>query len=413
MSDIVIRAENLGKRYRIGERQKYLALRDVLARAISAPARLFRARSPASANGRPSHIWALKDVCFEVRQGEVVGIIGRNGAGKTTLLKLLARVTRPTEGRAQVKGRVGSLLEVGTGFHYELTGRENVFLSGAILGMHKKEIERKFDEIVEFAEVGEFIDTPLKRYSTGMQTRLAFSVAAHLEPEILLVDEVLSVGDLQFQKKCLGKMGDVAKTGRTILFVSHQMNQIRRLCGRVLWVDGGRIRQTGPTAEVVSSYEIAMAGAGSRGRQASDGPQARARFRGWEIEEPETEPCNVLTSLGPVGISFLLDVHEPVRMGHHGIALFNVERQLMWAWATNNLALSPGEHVLRYTFPFLPLRPGPYYWQVSLYDEYGLVDFWECVPEMIIAAESHQHPLDQWTGVLNVPCVFAIRDSGG
>jgi len=230
MNPVVIRGEGLGKRYRLGERERYLALRDVLARAFSAPASLFRARKPTSPNGAATHIWALKGVSFEVHQGEVVGVIGRNGAGKTTLLKILARVTRPTEGRAQVRGRVGSLLEVGTGFHYELTGRENVFLSGAILGMSNAEIRRKFDEIVAFAEVGKFIDTPLKRYSSGMQTRLAFSVAAHLEPEILLVDEVLSVGDLQFQKKCLGKMGDVAQGGRTILFVSHQMNQIRRLC---------------------------------------------------------------------------------------------------------------------------------------------------------------------------------------
>jgi len=413
MNPVVIRGEGLGKRYRLGERERYLALRDVLARAFSAPASLFRARKPTSPNGAATHIWALKGVSFEVHQGEVVGVIGRNGAGKTTLLKILARVTRPTEGRAQVRGRVGSLLEVGTGFHYELTGRENVFLSGAILGMSNAEIRRKFDEIVAFAEVGKFIDTPLKRYSSGMQTRLAFSVAAHLEPEILLVDEVLSVGDLQFQKKCLGKMGDVAQGGRTILFVSHQMNQIRRLCERVVWVDGGHIRQEGPTAKVVSDYEIAMTTAGWGGRDGSDASQGRTGFRGWEIVEPRAEPSNVLTTLGPVGVSFVLDVHKPVRMGTHGVALFNAERQLMWAWAAYNLVLTSGKHVFRYTFPVLPLRPGPYYWQVSLYDEHGLVDFWECVPEMIIAAESHQHPLDQWTGVLNLPCDFAIRDFEG
>jgi ABC-type polysaccharide/polyol phosphate transport system ATPase subunit len=413
MSDIVIHVENLGKRYRIGERERYLALRDVLARAVSTPARLFGPRKPSSPNGDATHIWALKDVSFEVHQGEVVGIIGRNGAGKTTLLKILAQVTRPTEGRARLKGRVGSLLEVGTGFHPELTGRENVYLSGAILGMRKKEIERKFDEIVGFSEVEKFIDTPLKHYSSGMQMRLAFAVAAHLEPEILLVDEVLAVGDAEFQRKCIGKMGDVAKEGRTILFVSHQMNQIRRLCGRVVWVDGGHIREAGPTAKVVSDYEMAMTAGEWGGRKALDAPQGKARFRRWEIVEPRAEPSNLLTTLGPVVISFVLDVHKRVRMGHHGIALFNVERQLMWAWAANNLALSPGERVLRYTFPALPLRPGPYYWQVSLYDEDGLVDYWECVPEMVIAAESHQHALDQWNGVLNVPCVFAIQDPGG
>jgi lipopolysaccharide transport system ATP-binding protein len=250
----VIHVENLGKRYRIGQRERYLALRDVLARAASAPARLFRARKPASSNGDPTHIWALKDVSFDVRQGEVVGIIGRNGAGKTTLLKILARVAKPTEGFAEVRGRMGSLLEVGTGFHPELTGRENVFLSGAILGMSKAEIQRKFDEMVAFAEVEKFIDTPVKHFSSGMQMRLAFAVAAHLEPEILLVDEVLAVGDLNFQKKCLGKMGDVARAGRTVIVVSHNMNAILTLCSRAVLLADGMMVQDGPAAEVTGRY---------------------------------------------------------------------------------------------------------------------------------------------------------------
>jgi len=254
MSDIVIRAEGLGKRYRIGERERYLALRDILARAVSAPARLFRRRKPASPNADATHIWALKDVSFEVHQGEVVGIIGRNGAGKTTLLKILAQVTRPTEGHARLKGRVGSLLEVGTGFHPELTGRENVSLSGAILGMRKRDIERKFDEIVAFAEVERFIDTPLKHYSSGMQMRLAFAVAAHVEPEILLVDEVLAVGDVQFQKKCLGKMREVSREGRTVLFVSHNMGAVVGLCSRGLLLNMGGIERVGNISEVVAKY---------------------------------------------------------------------------------------------------------------------------------------------------------------
>ncbi|MGD0182417.1 MAG: ABC transporter ATP-binding protein, partial [Terriglobales bacterium] len=227
MSETVIHVAGLGKRYRVGERARYFALRDVLARAFKPTLRR---------NGRRQsvdYLWAMRGVSFDVPRGEVIGLIGRNGAGKTTLLKILSRITRPTEGFAEIHGRVGSLLEVGTGFHPELTGRENLFLSGAILGMRKSEITRKFDEIVGFAGVERFIDTPLKHFSTGMQMRLAFAVAAHLEPEILLVDEVLAVGDLEFQKKCLGKMQDVSKSGRTIIFVSHQMNQIRRLCERV------------------------------------------------------------------------------------------------------------------------------------------------------------------------------------
>jgi lipopolysaccharide transport system ATP-binding protein len=254
MSDIVIRVENLGKRYRIGERERYLALRDILARAVSAPVRLFRARKPSSSNGHATHIWALKDLSFGVRQGEVVGIIGRNGAGKSTLLKILARITKPSRGHAKVRGRMGSLLEVGTGFHHELTGRENVFLSGAILGMSKTEIERKFDEIVAFSEVENFIDTPLKHYSSGMQMRLAFAVAAHLEPEILLVDEVLAVGDIAFQKKCLGKMGDISKTGRTIIFVSHNMGAVRTLCTTGLLLRSGKLAASGAIETVIDTY---------------------------------------------------------------------------------------------------------------------------------------------------------------
>ena len=254
MTEVVIRTASLSKRYRIGERERYLALRDVLTRALRAPTRMLRPRMSTSGNGDHSHIWALKDVSLEVRKGEVVGIIGRNGAGKTTLLKILARVTKPTSGFAEVRGRMGSLLEVGTGFHPELTGRENVFLSGAILGMSRTEIQRKFDEIVAFAEVEKFIDTPLKYYSTGMQMRLAFAVAAYLEPEILLVDEVLAVGDQRFQDKCLRKMGQVQKQGRTILFVSHSMAAVQRLCTRVLVVEHGQIREDSDPISAIAGY---------------------------------------------------------------------------------------------------------------------------------------------------------------
>src|SRR5438876_7026469 len=238
MTTTVIHAEKLSKRYRIGEHLRYQALRDVLTRAL---------RSPLSFLRRSHHetFWALHEVSLDVREGEVLGLIGRSGAGKTTLLKILSRITRPTSGWAEIRGRVGSLLEVGTGFHPELTGRENTFLSGAILGMSKREISRKFDEIVSFAELEKFIDTPVKYYSSGMYVRLAFAVAAHLEPEILLVDEVLAVGDLEFQKKCLGRMSEVSKAGRTIVFISHQMGQIRRLCERVIWVDHGVIKKDG------------------------------------------------------------------------------------------------------------------------------------------------------------------------
>jgi lipopolysaccharide transport system ATP-binding protein len=262
MSEIVIKVEHLSKQYRIGAREGYMTFRETLVDAAKAPLQGLRglfARHSSLVTRDSQTIWALKDVSFEVKQGEVVGIIGRNGAGKSTLLKILSRITEPTEGRVELRGRVGSLLEVGTGFHPELTGHENIYLYGAILGMDRWEITRKFDEIVAFAELEKFIDTPVKKYSSGMYMRLAFAVAAHLEPEILLVDEVLAVGDAAFQKKCLGKMGDVAGQGRTVLFVSHQMNAIEQLCSRALLLEQGRVKQTDSNVrELVRAYLLSL-----------------------------------------------------------------------------------------------------------------------------------------------------------
>lgn len=260
MSDIVIAAEGLGKKYLIGhecEREQYTALRDVIGRTIKGFARsardMVRGRQLILGD-EVEEFWALRDVNFEIKRGEVVGILGRNGAGKSTLLKILSRITEPTVGRVEIRGRVASLLEVGTGFHPELTGRENIFLNGAILGMTRSEIRRKFDEIVDFAGVEKFLDTPVKRYSSGMYVRLAFAVAAHLEPEILVVDEVLAVGDAEFQKKCLGKMQDVASEGRTVLFVSHNMAAIKGFCENSLWLDAAKIRKFGLSSHVIADY---------------------------------------------------------------------------------------------------------------------------------------------------------------
>jgi lipopolysaccharide transport system ATP-binding protein len=257
----IIQVEKLGKRYRIGTSgPRYGTLRDSVTQTLSAPFKRFRRNrnghltSDLRSLTSGDSIWALKDVSFEVMPGEVVGIIGRNGAGKSTLLKVLSRITEPTTGAVDIYGRVSSLLEVGTGFHPELTGRENIFLNGAILGMRRAEIEDKFDEIVAFAEVDKFLDTQVKHYSTGMRLRLAFAVAAHLEPEILVIDEVLAVGDAQFQKKCLGKMGEVSKQGRTVLFVSHNMTAVKNLCHRCVWLNEGRVIEDGPTERVVSNY---------------------------------------------------------------------------------------------------------------------------------------------------------------
>jgi lipopolysaccharide transport system ATP-binding protein len=261
MSDIAIKVENLGKSYLVGHesagKEHYTALRDVLARN----AKSFARKTKDMLSGKPivqgdevEEFWALKDINFEIKQGERVGVIGRNGAGKSTLLKILSRITEPTTGRVSINGRVASLLEVGTGFHPELTGRENIYLNGAILGMSRKEIQRKFDEIVDFAEVEKFLDTPVKRYSSGMYVRLAFAVAAHLEPEILIVDEVLAVGDAEFQRKCLGKMRDVSVGGRTVIFVSHSMSAVSSLCTRCLLFSNGKLALSGTADDVIQHY---------------------------------------------------------------------------------------------------------------------------------------------------------------
>lgn len=257
MSDVAIRVDNLSKKFYLGERVGIKTFREALQELVTAPFRVWRKNG----NGQDQEkvdtdreIWALKGVSFEVKHGEVLGIIGPNGAGKSTLLKILSRITEPTGGYAEIRGRVGSLLEVGTGFHPELTGRENVYLNGAILGMSRAEIRRKFDDIVSFAGVEKFIDTPVKRYSSGMQVRLAFAVAAHLDPEILIIDEVLAVGDAEFQKRCLGKMNEVSRSGRTVLFVSHNMAAVEGLCSRAILVEKGCIVMTGPARSVVDSY---------------------------------------------------------------------------------------------------------------------------------------------------------------
>ena len=250
--EVAIHADGLSKSYRIRQSRSRSSYRTLQEEIIALPRRAFGALRGQS--GTAERFWALEDVSFEVRQGEVLGIIGRNGAGKSTLLKIVSRITEPTRGYAELHGRVGTLLEVGTGFHPELTGRENIFLSGAILGMRRAEIRRRFDEIVEFAEVERFVETPVKHYSSGMYMRLAFSVAAHLDPEILVVDEVLAVGDASFQKKCLGKMDEVAHAGRTVLFVSHNIGAVRSLCHRVVWLEGGRIKLSGPSADVTQEY---------------------------------------------------------------------------------------------------------------------------------------------------------------
>ena len=307
-----ISVKNLGKQYRIGTAQtkfKYGMLREVIVDTVKAPVRIYKSLTGKSARGmtNTASFWALKDISFDVEEGKVLGIVGRNGAGKSTLLKILSRVTEPTMGTVTVRGRVGSLLEVGTGFHPELTGRENIFMNGAILGMKNTEIESKFDEIVDFSEVSQFIDTPVKRYSSGMYLRLAFAVAAHLEPEILVVDEVLAVGDAEFQRKCLGKMGDVAQQGRTVLFVSHNMSAILRLTQEAIVLNKGQLTMRGPTQEAVDFYlSSGQAQAGERFWDAEDIPASSAPFSpiSLKVKDRSGKVVDTVRSTEPVHIEF-------------------------------------------------------------------------------------------------------------
>ena len=412
MTQRSIEARGLSKRYKIGGRQRYVALRDVLTEKFSSPARRLRGEARPEKKVTNNTFWALDDITFDVNEGEIMGIIGRNGAGKTTLLKVLTRITRPTKGHADIYGRVGSLLEVGTGFHPELTGRENVFFNGGILGMTKKEIAGKFDEIVEFAETGKFIDTVVKRYSSGMQVRLAFAVAAHLDPEILLVDEVLTVGDLKFQRKCIEKMADVAESGRTILFVSHQMNQIRRLCKRVIWIDQGKLYRDGTTPAVVSEYESASnaLGDGSQNARAAGGP---TQFFGWWVKEGDRDRSHDLqSSWEPLEVTFLLNVDHPMVSAHQGISLYDSAGTLVWGTGEDGIELAPGQHELTFTLPSLPLKPGHYRWQVSIWEYSNMVDLWDATPELLVATDPVTHWIDQFAGVMNIPGTFSTRSVG-
>jgi len=400
MSDTAISVENVGKRYALSHRgngERYTTLRDVIARQAVAPfkaignkMRVRRSLNGSHSNGStypPSNgsiedFWALKDVSFEVNQGDVIGIIGRNGAGKSTLLKILSRITEPTEGRIRIKGRVASLLEVGTGFHPELTGRENIYLNGSILGMSRAEIKAKFDEIVAFAEVEKFLDTPVKRYSSGMYVRLAFAVAAHLEPEILIVDEVLAVGDAEFQKKCLGKMQDVATGGRTVLFVSHNLDSILRLCGRVLWLNAGSVREIGSPAAIIQAYSRQRTG------DSRTIPLSERQRPHWVRQKVIAREIICLTEDRAIwnypfgstlAFACVIVVTSRISILHFAYSVFTSSGFEIASARAQVKALSPyfepGQYKVRVAVPNLRLAPANYSIQIGIKSESGEEDF--------------------------------------
>lgn len=396
MSEIAIQVTNLAKEYRIGShREPYQTLRETFIHALQAPWRRLNGQAPET----HKRFWALKDVNLSIGQGEVVGVIGRNGAGKSTLLKILSRITAPTKGQIEIVGRVGSLLEVGTGFHPELTGRENIFVNGAILGMKRAEIARKLDEIIAFAEIGDFLDTPIKRYSSGMNLRLAFAVAAHLHPEILLVDEVLAVGDHSFQQKCLGKVDEIAKGGRTVVFVSHQMSQIRRLCGRVIWLRNGLLEADGSPLDVINRYEVHMI-------ERNDAHAVDNNcFLGWRF----FNGGNVLENTDDT-VVLCIDVNVPVRVigGHFGASIIGDDGRIVASWAFDEISLPASRIQLTLKLDSLPIRPGNYSLQFSLFNHGNnltggkVLEIWHAAPRLIINSELFGHPQDRWAGPLNI-----------
>jgi lipopolysaccharide transport system ATP-binding protein len=390
MSDVAVRVVGLGKQYHIGAAQESYdrlgeQIRDLLASPFRRAWKLLRGRASSAAE-LDKTFWALKDTSFEIKSGEIIGIIGANGAGKSTLLKILSRITEPTEGYVDIYGRVGSLLEVGTGFHPELTGRENIFLNGAILGMKRVEIEKKFDEIVEFSEIREFIDTPVKHYSSGMYVRLAFSVAAHLEPEILLVDEVLSVGDAAFQKKCLGKMGDSVRGGRTVLFVSHNLNAVQRLCERTYWINEGRIKQEGPTSEVVESYlesTLQDSNGQQKGRERNTQLDSLAYYQHVRFLDSEGQESLTFAGSTQMTVETKIELNQKpsaVQLGLDittidGIPVSNVNSRILGHYPL----ILEDDSIIRWKIEDLRLVPGRYAINLRIkdIDKREMIDYWE------------------------------------
>lgn len=402
-------ADHLSKQYRLGELNRRMLFREVLANVFK--------QLRTGGRRQAETIWAVSDISFEVQEGQVLGIIGRNGAGKSTLLKLLSRITYPTSGRMQISGRVASLLEVGTGFHEELTGRENIYLNGSILGMKKREIDKHLDSIVDFAGVEKFLDTPVKRYSSGMRLRLGFAVAAHLEPDVLLVDEVLAVGDAGFQKKCLGAMSNLNAGGRTVLFVSHNLTAVENLCPRTIWIDKGSVREDGDSRKVIQSYLETFAEASclqadltmAENRKGS----GEARFTRIEFMDASGRPVDVIRSGEEIRIRLHYEVEKRIYEPHFGVEVYTNTGTLVtsintWTTGFNLESLKPGRGYIDVRVDSLSLNPDRYYlslWLASVgpkyYDQLEL-----CLSLDVEAADVHQsgRSMAKYFGVVFMPC---------
>lgn len=406
MAHSAIQLQKLGKKYLIGasKQRGYRTLRETLTDLLAAPSQMLRS---GGALGRTEEFWALRDLSFDITEGEVVGIIGRNGAGKSTLLKILSGITPPSEGRAVMNGRVGSLLEVGTGFHQELSGRENIYLNGSILGMNRREITQKFDEIVDYSGVEKFLDTPVKRYSSGMRVRLAFAVAAFLEPEVLIVDEVLAVGDMEFQKKCLGTMTKVAESGRTVLFVSHNMAAVSALCTRAITISNGQVIYDGSTSEAISHYNSTA----SRHMTNNQYPIPRENciLNLFQINTPKTGNTNTIKMNEPFTLEIDIDVTKQTPELHILAVLNRESDNLRVASITTRESphgqLTPGNHHIDCNIDQSALLPGHYNWTLHLVSRDGIHESFEklspfSIEEIILPGASH--PYRQAHGVCHI-----------
>jgi lipopolysaccharide transport system ATP-binding protein len=419
MNNHIIEVNNLSKQYHLGAKERTnRTLREAVTDAFTAPVRNFRnlRRLTKVEDNNPDTIWALKDISFQVQPGEVVGIIGRNGAGKSTLLKILSRITEPTSGDIKLHGRVASLLEVGTGFHPELTGRENIYLNGTILGMRKAEIDSKFDAIVDFSEIEKFLDTPVKRYSSGMYVRLAFAVAAHLEPEILLVDEVLAVGDSEFQKKCLGKMDEVAEAGRTVLFVSHNLAAVKRICKTGIFLESGMVAFRDTIDKALLAYQSAQelrTSSEHHSALTSSLKPGAARFVAWKLIGSAPEMQHSCFSRDVCKFSFNIFSKSTIPDTYIGFALWDSSEQLIMAASSadshnQDFVIKEGNNSMEMEVQ-LPLKPGIYNIDMSLNSRSsGQVDRWFAVPNLTVLSNYDSHLPEKWHGLVNEPVHFHL-----
>ncbi len=412
---VVVEARNLSKRFFLGERNQRAFFEDIAFRASAAVKRLTRPQEKASVSKRD--FWALRDVGFQISQGETLAIIGQNGAGKSTLLKILSRITQPTTGTVKVWGRLASLLEVGTGFHPEFSGRDNIYLNGAMLGLSRQEVRARFDRIVEFSELERFIDVPVKNYSSGMYVRLAFSVAAHLNPEIVILDEVLAVGDAVFQKKCFDRMEEIINEGHAAIVVSHALVHIRRMSQLCMWLEHGAVKMFGPTAEVASAYEKQTTHAVVAQYEPSAQPAAQAllppvHLLGWAVQSKTATGPHAL-EVGQLPVTFRLDVEtsSPLPQAKAFLTLTDIQGLTVFSHEAPVGPLEAGRFALRLELPFLPLRPGEYIITCRLSAEGHTLATLRVTPELTMTEQSGASPSNR--GVLNLPAKLSVEGYGG